>query len=187
MPAEVIMDRCPIYTNVWIVQKQNWLTVGCIYLVHKRAHKVNETTLHLRKFIWLVPVHHGLRKDSKDKYFHSDTRFIITMQPTFLKAKLISTNLQWVVGLAQSSPGLPAPRIQLPPWEPPSENSVFRLKERLVTQCWKILAMNNQSCTYFALDLPWLGNGRQVTSSHHHCPVWNQTHVFKQSIQCVLK
>lgn len=109
------------------------------------------------------------------------------LNATFLKAKLISTNLQWVVGLAQSSPGLPAPRIQLPPWEPPSENSVFRLKERLLTQCWINLAMNNQSCTYFALDLPWLGNGRQVTSSHHHCPVWNQTHVFKLSIQYVLK
>jgi len=40
---------------------------------------------------------------------------------------------------------------------------------------WIILTTNNQSCTYFALDLPWLGNGRQVTTGHHHCPVWNQT------------
>lgn len=46
-------------------------------------------------------------------------RYYFYHNATFLKAKLIFTNLQWVVGLAQSSPGLPAPRTQLPPWEPP--------------------------------------------------------------------
>lgn len=35
------------------------------YLVHKWADKVNETTLHLRQFIGMISVHHGLNRKKK--------------------------------------------------------------------------------------------------------------------------
>lgn len=37
------------------------------YLVHKGADKVDETTLHLRQLISMIPVHHWLKKKKKKK------------------------------------------------------------------------------------------------------------------------